>query len=63
MAGQEARLYVREVAPADVGAGRPSTGVVLFVHGAGTPAEVSFDVPYKAARRAMWHGTPARWSG
>ena len=21
--------------------------VVLFVHGAGTPAEVSFDVPYK----------------
>jgi hypothetical protein len=33
MRGQEARLYVREVAPA-VG---PTRGVVLFVHGAGTP--------------------------
>lgn len=44
IAGQDARLYVRErvqqgVKPA---AGR---GVVLFVHGAGTPAEVAFDVP------------------
>ena len=25
---------------------RGSSGVVLFVHGAGTPAEVAFDVPY-----------------
>lgn len=48
MPGQTAQLYVREVgldsaAPATSGVRR----VVLFVHGAGTPAEVSFDVPYK----------------
>jgi len=43
MAGQDARLYVREVRlPGDP---KPK-GVVLFVHGAGTPAEVSFDVPH-----------------
>jgi pimeloyl-ACP methyl ester carboxylesterase len=42
MYGQVARLYVREVtAP-----GSGGRGVVLFVHGAGTPAEVSFDAPY-----------------
>ena len=44
MAGQEAQIYVREVALAG---STPRAGVVLFVHGAGTPAEVSFDVPYK----------------
>jgi pimeloyl-ACP methyl ester carboxylesterase len=44
MAGQYAQIYVREVALAG---GAPRSGVVLFVHGAGTPAEVSFDVPYK----------------
>lgn len=34
-------LYVREIPAA-----QPATGdVVLFVHGAGTPAEVAFDVP------------------
>ena len=43
VAGQQARLYVREVRATGA---RPSRGVVLFVHGAGTPAEVSFDVPY-----------------
>ena len=43
MAGQDAQIYVREVAP--TGAKRPPRGVVLFVHGAGTPAEVAFDVP------------------
>lgn len=43
MAGQEARIYVREVRAARTAKPR---GVVLFVHGAGTPAEVSFDVPY-----------------
>jgi pimeloyl-ACP methyl ester carboxylesterase len=43
LAGKDSRLYVREVALA----GSPSRDVVLFVHGAGTPAEVSFDVPYK----------------
>jgi pimeloyl-ACP methyl ester carboxylesterase len=49
IAGQVAPIYVREVVRADTAlrseamAGR----VVLFVHGAGTPAEVSFDVPYQ----------------
>jgi len=43
LTGQDALLYVREVTQAP----RSGAGVVLFVHGAGTPAEVSFDVPYK----------------
>jgi pimeloyl-ACP methyl ester carboxylesterase len=49
IAGQNAQIYVRERVMAGaalrgaVGADR----VVLFVHGAGTPAEVSFDVPYQ----------------
>jgi pimeloyl-ACP methyl ester carboxylesterase len=49
IAGQTAQIYVREVVlPGTVLRGRPASGsVVLFVHGAGTPAEVSFDVPYK----------------
>lgn len=44
IAGQDAQIYVRERAQqgAKPAAGR---GVVLFVHGAGTPAEVAFDVP------------------
>jgi pimeloyl-ACP methyl ester carboxylesterase len=45
MAGQTAQIYVRERVAEGVknpGAGR----VVLFVHGAGTPAEVAFDVPF-----------------
>ena len=48
-AGQTAQLYVREVVlPGTALRGRmASDGVVLFVHGAGTPAEVAFDVPYK----------------
>jgi pimeloyl-ACP methyl ester carboxylesterase len=49
IAGQPAQLYVRERALAG-GALRTSTfgdRVVLFVHGAGTPAEVAFDVPYQ----------------
>ena len=47
--GQTAQIYVREV----VLAGTPLRGavpndrVVLFIHGAGTPAEVSFDVQYQ----------------
>ncbi|MEP7353938.1 MAG: alpha/beta fold hydrolase [Acidobacteriota bacterium] len=47
--GQDAELYVREVVLAGNGL-RSSVNtnrVVLFVHGAGTPAEVSFDVPYQ----------------
>jgi pimeloyl-ACP methyl ester carboxylesterase len=44
IAGQDAQIYVRErVADAL----KPAADrVVLFVHGAGTPAEVAFDVPY-----------------
>jgi pimeloyl-ACP methyl ester carboxylesterase len=47
IAGQAAHIYVRE----RVGAALAATGnvpadrVVLFVHGAGTPAEVAFDTP------------------
>ena len=49
MAGQDAEIYVREVVqPRTVLRGGPgSDRVVLFVHGAGTPAEVAFDVPYQ----------------
>ena len=46
--GQSVQVYVRErVKPATVQRGAPRDDrVVLFVHGAGTPAEVAFDVPY-----------------
>src|SRR5262245_28477482 len=49
MTGQTAQIYVREVVlPGVALRGRQAAdNVVLFVHGAGTPAEVSFDVPYK----------------
>ena len=49
IAGQTVQLYVRErVKPATVQRGAPRDDrVVLFVHGAGTPAEVAFDVPYE----------------
>lgn len=47
--GQPAQIYVRERARAGtILRGSTFTGrVVLFVHGAGTPAEVAFDVPYQ----------------
>ncbi len=41
-----AKIYVREVAQAE-SAQNGSANIVLFIHGAGTPAEVAFDVPYK----------------
>ncbi len=46
--GQTSQIYVREVALAGT-ALRDAAGdrVVLFIHGAGTPAEVSFDVAYQ----------------
>ena len=46
--GQTVQVYVRErVKPATIQRGTPRDDrVVLFVHGAGTPAEVAFDVPY-----------------
>jgi pimeloyl-ACP methyl ester carboxylesterase len=48
IAGQPAQIYVRERSEAGAVLRAPSMGdrVVLFVHGAGTPAEVAFDVPY-----------------
>src|SRR5258708_3924100 len=47
--GQTAQLYVRErvLAGAALRTGSSGDRVVLFVHGAGTPAEVTFDVPYQ----------------
>jgi pimeloyl-ACP methyl ester carboxylesterase len=48
IAGQPAQLYVRERVLAGTALrGGPGSKVVLFVHGAGTPAEVAFDVPYQ----------------
>jgi pimeloyl-ACP methyl ester carboxylesterase len=49
IAGETVQLYVRErVKPATIQRGAPPDDrVVLFVHGAGTPAEVAFDVPYE----------------
>ena len=49
IAGQTTQIYVREVVRADTAlrdAGA-SDRVVLFVHGAGTPAEVAFDAPFQ----------------
>ncbi len=49
IAGQTAQIYVREVLQpgAVLRAGAAADRVVLFIHGAGTPAEVAFDVPYQ----------------
>jgi pimeloyl-ACP methyl ester carboxylesterase len=47
IAGHSSRLYVRERALPKVLRRGAGDKVVLFVHGAGTPAEVSFDVPYQ----------------
>lgn len=49
MSGQTAEIYVRErLFPGTVlRAASVSDRVVLFIHGAGTPGEVSFDVPYQ----------------
>ena len=48
LAGQTAEIYVRErrteVAIQSVGS--LADRVVIFIHGAGTPSEVAFDVPY-----------------
>lgn len=47
--GQMSQVYVREVVQAGtaLGNGVAADRVALFVHGAGTPGEVSFDVPYQ----------------
>ncbi len=48
MTGQTSQIYVREVVEAGIALRGPAPDrVALFVHGAGTPAEVSFDVPYQ----------------
>src|SRR5580700_2634337 len=48
IAGQTTQIYVREVVQAGVALRGPAPDrVALFIHGAGTPAEVSFDVPYQ----------------
>src|SRR5689334_2921330 len=48
-AGQTAQVYVRgrTKAGTPLRAASLADRVVLFVHGAGTPAEVAFDVPYQ----------------
>jgi pimeloyl-ACP methyl ester carboxylesterase len=47
MTGESALLYVRERLPGGPLTSNAGSGqVVLFVHGAGTPAAVAFDVPY-----------------
>lgn len=59
IAGQTTQIYVREVVRAGIAlrAGEMGDRVVLFVHGAGTPAEVSFDVPFQDY---SWMGFLAR---
>jgi len=47
LAGKKSKLYLRERALPEVMRKGAGDKVVLFVHGAGTPAEVSFDVPYQ----------------
>jgi pimeloyl-ACP methyl ester carboxylesterase len=49
ISGQDTEIYVREVAEAGtiLRGGPAADRVALFIHGAGTPAEVSFDVPYQ----------------
>src|SRR5438045_315066 len=47
--GQQVPIYARERVQAGIAlrGGAGADRVALFVHGAGTPAEVSFDVPYQ----------------
>lgn len=46
--GQTSAIYVREVVQAGIALRGPAPDrVAIFVHGAGTPAEVAFDVPYR----------------
>jgi pimeloyl-ACP methyl ester carboxylesterase len=48
-AGQTAEIYVRELVQAGMSlrGATPADRVALFIHGAGTPAEVAFDVRYR----------------
>jgi pimeloyl-ACP methyl ester carboxylesterase len=47
ISGQQAQISVRERVKAGAALRGSSAGIVLFIHGAGTPAEVAFDVPYQ----------------
>ena len=51
MNGQTSQVYVREVVQAGAalrgGVAAGENRVIVFIHGAGTPAEVAFDVPYR----------------
>lgn len=47
IAGQQVKLYVRERVSAAAPERIAGDKVVLFVHGAGTPGSVAFDVPYQ----------------
>lgn len=47
IAGQMTEIYVREVVRARTALRNGSIPVVLFVHGAGTPSEVAFDLAYR----------------
>jgi len=49
IAGQTTQVYLREIVQAGMAlrGAPPADKVALFIHGAGTPAEVSFDVPYQ----------------
>jgi pimeloyl-ACP methyl ester carboxylesterase len=49
IAGQNTQIYVREVVETStvLRGGPAQDRVALFIHGAGTPAEVAFDVPYQ----------------
>jgi pimeloyl-ACP methyl ester carboxylesterase len=57
MKGKPSQIFVRERVSPAIARGAPSEGVVLFIHGAGTPAEVAFDVPYQDY---SWMGYLAR---
>jgi pimeloyl-ACP methyl ester carboxylesterase len=59
IAGQTTQIYVREVVRAGTALRDSGSAdrVVLFVHGAGTPVEVAFDVPYQDY---SWMGFLAR---
>jgi pimeloyl-ACP methyl ester carboxylesterase len=59
ISGQITQIYVREVVRAGIPLRQEALGdhVVLFIHGAGTPAEVAFDVPFKDY---SWMGFLAR---
>src|SRR5438105_14815734 len=59
MGGQASQIYVRERVMAGTALrGAPTAErVVIFVHGAGTPAEVAFDVPFQDY---SWMGYLAR---